>query len=322
MSVPNSQMLTDTFISNGVQEFVDLVSGVTRFEIFDITNSSKSTLIAADLISASWIEGLPNGFGYSTIVDAVPPALLTNGLSSNGFTFIDDAIDQVFSASTIMGITLASPAVVTTTAAHNLITGDIIQITPTGMTEIAGMEFVVTVTGATTFSIEVDSTGFTAATGGIVRKTTRKSYQPKTLFVTNITQAANAQVTTSIPHKLEVNEGVSFRMPRVTATAWGMFGLDRETSSERSFRVSSIIDSTNFTIDFNTLAETAFVFPGSASQPFTQAQVVPIGELGLGTDRNALNDASFNEKTRGLLLGSSVVGAMGDVMRWIAYKAA
>ncbi len=64
----------------------------------------------------------------------------------------------------ILSITQANPAQVTTSFAHNYLTGTIVRLyipLEAGMQQLAGGEqWEITVTGATTFTIPVDSTFF------------------------------------------------------------------------------------------------------------------------------------------------------------------
>jgi hypothetical protein len=63
----------------------------------------------------------------------------------------------------VAAITNANPAVVTTTFAHQYVSGTIIRldIPPAdGMQQINGMTFPIVVTGATTFTIPIDTTNF------------------------------------------------------------------------------------------------------------------------------------------------------------------
>lgn len=72
----------------------------------------------------------------------------------------------------ITGITQANPAQVTSTA-HGFSTGNSIYIdSVVGMTQVNGREFIVTVTGANTFTLDgVNSTGYTAyASGGSAKR--------------------------------------------------------------------------------------------------------------------------------------------------------
>lgn len=66
---------------------------------------------------------------------------------------------------TITSATLANPVVVTTAAAHNLVTGDPIYITGSDMTELNDRQFEVEVTGATTFELVGEDGSDYAAAG-------------------------------------------------------------------------------------------------------------------------------------------------------------
>lgn len=67
----------------------------------------------------------------------------------------------------ISAITKASPAAVTTSAAHNFSTGNQVVIIGSGMPEVQNQRFTITVTGATTFTLDgIDSTTYTTYTSG------------------------------------------------------------------------------------------------------------------------------------------------------------
>ena len=68
--------------------------------------------------------------------------------------------------------TAASPVSVTTSGAHSLTTGDEVFVTGSGMDELNGRYFTVTVTGATTFTLDgEDGSARTTGTGGTIAKT-------------------------------------------------------------------------------------------------------------------------------------------------------
>jgi len=69
---------------------------------------------------------------------------------------------------TITGNTAANPTVVTTSAAHDLVTGAKVQITGSNSIPAINGTFTVTVLNATTFSIPVDLSGGTAGNAGTV----------------------------------------------------------------------------------------------------------------------------------------------------------
>ncbi len=67
------------------------------------------------------------------------------------------------------------------------------------MTQILGLDFTVTVTSATTFTIPLDSSGFASpGTAGVVRKLQPPLYVPELRVITSIT-AASPGVVTAVP---------------------------------------------------------------------------------------------------------------------------
>lgn len=73
----------------------------------------------------------------------------------------------VVNSKSITALTKASSAVVTVGAAHGFATNDLVYFSGVvGMTEINGLVGTVTVTAATTITVNIDSTGFTTYTSG------------------------------------------------------------------------------------------------------------------------------------------------------------
>jgi len=101
------------------------------------------------------------GQGYAMIsAFNATPVLTTDVITSNGISTFSAGLSFQYGAQiAISGITKASAAVVTTGSAHGYATGDVVvfqglyQSSTTGMPQICGMPFVITVTGATTFTI-------------------------------------------------------------------------------------------------------------------------------------------------------------------------
>ena len=81
---------------------------------------------------------------------------------------MEEAGNAGVAAVAVTGVTQADPGVVTTGAAHLLVTGDRVRFAGVvGMVELnANTVFAVTTVNATSFTIGVNSTGFTAYTSG------------------------------------------------------------------------------------------------------------------------------------------------------------
>jgi len=142
-------------------------------------------------------------------------------------------------------ITGANPAVVTASAAHGLKSGDVVifqniyETTTTGMQQIAGIPFTVTVTGATTFTIPWNTSNATYYTPyTFVAQATRASFKqvlypylyfPGVSFISAITApngttipTGTVQVDTTAAHNFVVGQEVAFRIP----VAWGSYQLN------------------------------------------------------------------------------------------------
>jgi hypothetical protein len=237
-------------------------------------------------------------------------------LTANGFRWQEDGNPYQYAALTISSITQASSAVVTTSSSHGYQSGDIVVInSATGMEQINTLAFQITVTGAATFTIPLDSSGFAAAaSGGTLRKVDPYSMMfPSNLFVSSITQASQAVVTTTFDHGLTASSSQPAFVVMTVPAEFGMNELDGKLCKVVSASGNSL------TLDVNTTGFTAFAWPTAAqalAQGFTPAQATPSGELGQ-TDNKAKNTTSM-----GMVLGSSVVGPNGALVFWEAYKGA
>lgn len=167
---------------------VNWLSAQSANPVTSVSTASESTInVAAHTVrygagtisySAGSITGLDPDTTY--YVYAVDPDLSGGAVA---YTATTDPLDVVggndrvrigsirtaVSASTgnITAITQANPGAVTMATAHGWTTGDQVTITGVvGMTEVNGNTYTITVTGTDTFTIGVNTTGFTAYTSG------------------------------------------------------------------------------------------------------------------------------------------------------------
>ena len=198
----------------------------------------------------------------------------------------------------ISGITKASPAVVTTATAHGYATGDVVlfqglyQSSTTGMPQICAIPFVVTVTGATTFTViwNTNQSNFTAIsgspTGAYVMKVLYPFlYAPGQSWISAITTGTTTTVTTTLPHNFVVGQEIGFSIP----TAYGTSQLNTLPNAiipgnPKYYTVTSVTSSTIFVCNANSTAATAFNSNQTvASVPTSQpAEVFAIGTYNTG----------------------------------------
>jgi hypothetical protein len=201
------------------------------------------------------------------------------------------------------------------------------------MQHFSGMTFTISSVSGSAFTLlGLNASGFSAgATSFQVRRVNQFTpVEPSFLFVTNVTQAAQAQVTVSQANNVYLGQKLEFTIPG----SFGMVQLNNFYQSQNlPAVVTSIVDAYNFTINVNTTNFTAFAFPASALSPTAQlfATVAPAGQstqfnpiTGVQTGYN-FNQIPFHS---GVFIpymyvpagAQSPGGSAGDVIVWQAYK--
>lgn len=261
----------------------------------------------------------------------------TNGISQyNGQNAAPGTNSLTFGPTVTGGaLSKANPAQLTSNA-HGLQTGDQILISApftasTAMSQLGGIIFTVTVTGANTVTIPINTNtaNFTATTVTTWRKVNVPPYYyPRNAVITGITQANPMVVTTSTNHGYTVGQQVRIRVP----TALGMVQANNLQG------VITAVTATTFTIgSIDSSAFTAFAWPAVTSVPFTPATVTPIGSGPTPTTflpvtqyyYDTLDDATNNQSFQGFTIGSgllltSAAGTIGvtaeDIFSWTAWR--
>ena len=332
-------------------------------DFIEISNSTRA--VAASGVTRAWWETDMGQGAAFVVTTGAGPADGTSFISSatgGGFSTFRGALSQQFGASlAIASITKASPAVVTTTGNHGLVSGNVVifqglnQSATTGMQQIAGMPFVVTVTGATTFTIpwNTNQSNYTALSGSPAGATVKRVlypnlFTPNVGFISALTLAATTTVVTTAPTNIQVGQEVAFRIP----TIWGTTQLNSLPNtlvpgSPIYGYVQSVTNSTTFVVSINSSAYTAFnsnqLFASYPGEQFPQ--VVPVGDIntggypytgsalypspafyngtGTGTVNSingpAIQGAFSNNSSMGFIIGGSISGTTADSIFWRAY---
>lgn len=358
-----SRIAKGSFTSTGAAKTVYLpfTPSIVKFVNYTVANSAAAS---QNIASAYWDAQM--GQGYSVIQGYnATPTLIYDTVTSGGISTFSAGLDfQYGSQIQISGITKASPAVVTTGSAHGYSTGDVVifqglyQSSTTGMPQICGMPFVITVTGATTFTVpwNTNQSNYTALsgspTGAYVKKVLYPFlYAPGVSYVTAITTGTTTVVSTTAAHNFVVGQEVYFRIP----STWGTTQLNELPNltipgSPVYGYVTIVNSSTQVTVNINSSSYTAFnsnqtvaSVPGLSFPVIVAAGDVNTGGVaysggnlypspvvnGVSTINGpAISGAYVNNTRQGFVIGigagtvlttGTLVGANGNVVYWEAY---
>lgn len=307
-----------SFTSTGTATTLQVRSGVDWLELYNYTQ------IAAGAVSTGyqfyWQAGMPNGIGIETQSNAGGNAVFQIPTAAGAFTLVDSSVNVPSQLYAITAGTNATRPVYTATITA-LSNGNVVRlINVPGNLNLSGYDFSVDAVGGGTFrlaAVLANAPG-AVATGGNYRIIPFDPlFYPPFRYVVNISQAANAQVTTSVAHNYVVGQQIRFE----TSAPFGMVEINGIAGN-----ILSIVDAYNFTVDVNTSGFTAFKFPLVASVPFTPAIVNPVGEAANAniSNPNLLDDATVNTGYIGIKLtggtADSPAGQNNDVIFWKAGK--
>jgi len=228
-----SRMAKGHFTSTGLSKIINLPFRPDAVELWNY--SSYGTPANHGVAHAYWDVDMGQGFAIEDVFNATP-VLTTDTVVANGIsTFYGGLALQYGASIQITGITKASAAVVTTASAHGYASGDVVILTglyqtaTTGMPQIGGIPFTVTVLSTTTFSIpwNTNQSEYTALsgspTGAFVQKVLYPDlYFPGTAVISSITTGTTTTIDTTKAHNFVVGQEVAFRIP----TRWGTYQLN------------------------------------------------------------------------------------------------
>lgn len=267
---------------------------------------------------------------------AISMDYFSDSTAGAGFTYVT-ANPQPQAALTGTTITQAAAAVASVTNTYS--NGDQVVIyNAVGMEQISGMVFTISsVTGSQFTLLGLNSSGFAApATAFTVRRLTQNPngittpVAPSFEYVTAVSQAAGAQVTTSQINNLVVGQKIEFTVP----ASFGMVQLNNfNQPGSKPIIVTSIVDAYNFTINIDTTNYTAFAMPASALSPTAQL-FATYAPAGAATTYNPITqvttgyDFVHQPFRSGIFLPYMLVpnganspgGVAADVIVWQAYK--
>lgn len=285
-----------TFTSTGAAKSIYLPFQPTEVRVYNY--SSYATPAQNGVPFGFWDSNMGQGYAVINAFNATP-VLTTDVITSNGISTFGAGLDFQYGAQIqISGITKASPAVVTTGSNHGYSTGDVVifqglyQSATTGMPQICGIPFTITVTGATTFTIpwNTNQSNYTALSaspsGAYVKKVLYPFlYAPGVSVISAITTGSTTTIDTAMAHNLVVGQEVAFRIP----SGWGTTQLNSLPNntipgSPIYGYVTAVTDYNTFVVNINSSSYTAFNSNQTvASVPgLSFPMVVPVGDVNTG----------------------------------------
>lgn len=348
-----SRIARGSITSTGAQMMVNLPFQPQIVELYNYTAAGTPT--NGEYPFAYWDTDMGQGFAQTQVFNATP-VLTTSVLTSGGISTFSGGLSLQFEAQIqISGITKASAAVVTTGSSHGYVTGDVVlfeglyQSSTTGMPQICGIPFVVTVTGATTFTIpwNTNQSNYTALsgspTGAFVRRVTYPFlYAPGVSVITAVSTGTTTTVTTTAPHNLVVGQEVAFRIP----SNYGIIELNSLPNTALPGSpiygyVTSVGSSTQVTVNINSTSYTAYSNNVAvASVPgLSFPQMLAVGDVNTGgvaysggalypspvvngsstINGPAISGSFVNNTAQGFIIGTTLAGTASDAMYYKAY---
>ena len=311
-----SRMAKGFYTSTGGAQVIQLPFQPDAVQLWNYT-VANSAATSQNVASAYWDVNMGQGFaiiqGYNTT-----PALIYDTVTTNGISTFSGGLSQQFgpvyqhTGSTDFSISSAATALVITTSAHGLTSGDVVifeglfQTATTGMPQINGIPFTVTVTSTTQFTIPWNTTGSNYTAFNTATSTGNVGSWKKVLFpylyfpgetvISNITTGTTTTVTTASAHNLVVGQEVAFRIPN----AWGTTQLNSlpnvlTPGSPIYGYVISVTDYHTFVVNINSTGYTAFTnnITVANTPGLTFAQVVAVGDVNTGGVTISANSALY-----------------------------
>lgn len=289
----------------------DIISDFDAFHLYvqgDATGSVwESTANPGVVKEAHWFRGMASGAALTTKNTNGAATDTKDFLATGGFVPYSYSNPPTYAVQAITSITKANPAVVTITG-HGYATGDIVRIyNNTVMDQLGGLEWSITVIDANTFSIPINTNvaNFTAETSASAQKLFKLSdFYPQKAYITGITAANPAVITTSTAHGYVAGQKIRVKCPSV----FGMTQIDGLLATVAS------VTTTTITTDIDSSSFTAFGWPAATAVPISYAEVHPVGE-----DNGILTAAERNIGTRGMIIGAALQTASAKTY-WVAEK--
>ena len=330
MSVVFSGSNSGSFTSTGSAYTIVLPSNLDWLNVYNYTQMA-TTQSTGRLVQAYWQRGFPAGAGIAYDKANSANTLTGTVVTTGFFNLVNNTVSAPGPLVATTAISTATPPVVSTGSTAGLVNGSVVRmINNTGAHQLDGYAFTIgSVVTNTSFTL-ANMQPIAAGTAGFWQLIPYGSYwYPNRFNIGNISQATQAIVTLLVTHNFTVGQKISFRIPVINATSFGMTQLNDVEATIVAINQADTDGYTNtITINIDTTGYNAFVFPTTALSVggFTPAQVIPVGQdtaFTLQQNGNILADSTINQGYMGISLGAGAgypAGSNGDVIYWVAGK--
>lgn len=351
-----------------VNQVIQVPSGVDWISVVNATRQGTVGGASAFGFRYYWQRGMAAG---SALVEyyANGGAVVTgDSIATGGFTLYDPSGQTVGSlplignpVATTASSNATSPVVLTGStaglvASTGSVRGTIVRMSGTAaQLNTQGIDFAIgAVVANTSFTLTIAGLNALANVPGAVGGAgfyrivnVDPLFYPRHRYITNITAAANANVSTSVQHGFTPGQEVRFSIPVLPIAPFGMTQLNGVVAT-----ILTVVNDFNFTINVDTSAFSTFVWPATTQVPSSFPLVIPVGEdtatslvtvaaqvpsIGgvqiNGTQSGILADSTVNTGFLGMVLGTGANGAISgaaitgpagsvaaDVVYWRAGK--
>jgi hypothetical protein len=318
------------FTSTGTTEIIEIRSDIDWMKVLNYTVADDDTQTTAVGVEYYWQRGMANDTGIEyKKSNAANASQLTTAMASGGFTLIDSSIVTPGGAVAITGASNVVRPIISTTSTAGLSAGDVVRLSSvTGAEGLDGIDFTIdTIVSNTSFRLAgaLQQAQGAAGTAGFYRKIPfNPIYYPSYRYILNITQAASAVITLSVPSNYTVGSKVRFVIPSVIYDMVEIDGLIGTITA-----VDDTVATQTITVNIDSTGFTAFNFPTAAesvANVLSKAMVVPVGmntSYSITNGVNILSAATDNIAYIGMSLAAgadSPAGVTSDVVYWVAGK--
>lgn len=337
---------TFTTAASPVTQVINLPFQPQRVKLRNTTAYTSPAQFAVTY--AEWDVNMASGTAVIEYIESggAPWIVAVDSVASSGISTFSAGLLLQYGPQLQIDSTTKATNTITTASPHGLATGDVVileglfQTAATGVPQISLMPFVITKTGATSFTINwnMNQSNYTnlagSPTGAFVRKVLYPYiYEPGQNFISAITTGATTTVTTTANHNFVVGQEIAFRIPNAYGTTQlNSLPNNSTPGSPVYYYVTAINSNTQFVCNAVSTGFTAFATNQTVAQMVGQSlpQVVAVGDVNSGgaaysggalypspsfptftggvptINGPAINGAFVNNTSQGFLIGTGV----------------